>query len=67
MFDITRYYCYEQDCPGRTKEEPWPKSDGVYKSIKIIPESRKPYYRRKYVCKHCGNPMTATRSLSEEE
>lgn len=60
-----QYYCYNNKCPIRTKEQPWPRSDGEYKSTKIISRNGKSYYRKEMVCKHCGEIMTKTISLSE--
>lgn len=51
-------YCYNANCPARTKEEPWPRSDYEIKSTKIISKNGKAYYRKLPVCKHCGERMT---------
>ncbi len=47
-------YCYEDDCPARTPEKPWPRSDYELKKGKPI-------------CKHCGKVMTWTFSMFDEE
>lgn len=51
---ISSAYCYNSDCPVRTKKEPWPRSDGEYSKEKETT-----------VCKHCGEEMTWTFSASD--
>lgn len=50
-------YCYSDICPVRTKKEPWPRSDGIYKYIKTLSKKGNVYYRKTLVCVHCGNKM----------
>jgi hypothetical protein len=54
------YYCYDNKCPARTKEQPYPSSDGEYKYVTVIIKKGKPYKRKQVVCKHCGKIMQGT-------
>ena len=53
-----RAYCYNANCPPRTPKEPWPRSDGEVGYVKVISRNGKQYYRKLYVCKHCGKRMS---------
>jgi len=58
-----KYYCYYDDCPGRTKDDPCPKQDGTYRYIKVKSKKGNFYYRKRWVCDHCGRVMTGTVSM----
>lgn len=60
---VVNYYCYHDDCPGRTKEKPWPKQDGTYKYTTVISKKGTAYRRKRWVCDHCGKVMTGTVSM----
>ena len=51
------YYCYNDKCPARTKEKPWPRSDGKQKWVQCISKKGNPYKRKRWICKHCGEEM----------
>lgn len=60
------YYCYNDDCPVRTKEEPWPRSDWTLKYIKVVSKRGHPYYRKLPVCNHCGKIMSCVSDKFED-
>jgi hypothetical protein len=52
------YYCYDSNCPARTKEKPWPRSEGELKWVNLISKKGNTYRRRRWCCNHCGKEMT---------
>lgn len=57
---IVTYYCYNDRCPVRTKEKPYPRSDGELKWVQCISKKGNTYRRKKWVCIHCGEVMQGT-------
>lgn len=64
--NLTQYYCYEDKCPGRTPEKPWPKSDMEFKRVEVTSRKGTKYKRKLWACKHCSEPMTPTWSVYDE-
>ena len=58
------YYCYNKKCPVRTEKEPWTRSDGELKWVKVKSKKGNWYKRRLNVCRHCGKVMTGTVSAN---
>ena len=57
---IVTYYCYNDRCPVRTPEKPYPRSDGERKYITVISKKGNPYRKKTWICKHCGEEMQGT-------
>jgi len=57
MYSVV-YYCYDKKCPARTKEKPWPRSDGHQEMVTIISKKENKYRRRRWICDHCNKQMT---------
>jgi hypothetical protein len=64
---VSDEYCYNDKCPARTEKEPWPRSDCKNGWVKVISRNGKSYKKRALVCNHCGQEMTATFSMFDED
>jgi hypothetical protein len=58
-------YCYNSKCSPRTKEKPWPRSDGEYKRVTVTSKKGTQYKRKLFVCQHCGERMQFVASAYE--
>jgi len=62
---MVSYYCYADRCPGRTKDKPWPTSDGIYKWKTMISKKGNRYRRLRVCCEHCDEEMSGTVSAND--
>ena len=59
-------FCYNSECPVRTKGKPWPRSDWKFRYKKVISKNGKEYYRRLPLCEHCNESVTFVTFVQSE-
>jgi hypothetical protein len=57
------FYCYHNDCPGRTEKEPWPHSRCGPGWLKVASKKGNVYKKKTMLCMYCSREMSRAVSL----